>query len=254
MPSRSLLSLSNVKKYFGGVRAVDGVSFSVNKGEIVGLIGPNGSGKSTLFNVVSGVYSADGGEIYFEGERIDGLQPYDRFSKGLVRSFQNPSLFFGMTTIENTMIPPRNQVGEVLSSAPFHGKWLRQERDLSGRALDTLKSMQLVGVGLNRATEVSGGQMKLLELSRAMMGEPRLMLLDEPTAGVAPKLAVEIFDMIRTLRDESRLTFVIIEHRLEILFDYVQRVLVMNQGQIIADGNPETVSKDAKVIDAYLGE
>jgi len=249
-----ILKLEGVRKYFGGVRAVDGVSFSVEEGALLGIIGPNGSGKTTLFNVISGVYKPDSGKIYFMGERIDGLEPHEVFKKGIVRSFQNPRLFLGMTVIENLMIPPRGQIGENPVKALFRGLWARQERSLAKKALEIIRAHQLTQVRLNWSGEVSGGQMKLIEISRALMGEPKLLLLDEPTAGVAPKLAREIFERIVKLRDELGLTFMIIEHRLDVLFDYVERVLVMHQGKIICDGPPDYVVKDERVVDAYLGE
>jgi len=249
-----LLELSDVHKHFGGVRAVDGVSVRIDRNELVGLIGPNGSGKSTLFNVISGVFAPDAGEIYFEGERIDGLEPYDVFARGIVRSFQNPRLFVGMNVFENVMLAPRHQVGEHWSIAPFRSRWASQEAELAEKATETLHRMTLTPVALNRASEVSGGQMKLLEISRALAAEPKLLLLDEPTAGVAPKLSRQIFDSIRLMRDELGFTFLIVEHRLDVLFDYVERVLVMNNGRLIADGRPDEVVRDQRVIDAYLGE
>lgn len=249
-----MLELKEVQKHFGGVRAVDGVSFTLKKNELVGLIGPNGSGKSTLFNVISGVFPPDSGEIYFEGQRIDGLEPYDVFSKGIVRSFQNPRLFLGMNVLENVMIAPRDQIGERFHLAPFRALWNGQEEELAEKGVGTLGRMMLRPVALNRAGEVSGGQMKLLEISRSLMAEPKLLLLDEPTAGVAPKLSREIFESIEKMRSELALTFLIVEHRLDVLFDYVERVLVMNYGRLIADDSPDRVIRNQEVIDAYLGE
>jgi branched-chain amino acid transport system ATP-binding protein len=243
-----------VRKHFGGIRAVDGVTLRVDEGELVGVIGPNGSGKSTLFNVVSGVYRPDDGTITFQGEPIGGLDPWDIFARGVVRSFQNPRLFRGMTVIENALVPPRNQKGEKVLNAPFPPRWEAQERELAEQALMTLARNQLHSVRLNWATETSGGQMKLLEVSRAMMGEPKLLLLDEPTAGVAPKLAGEIFDELAALRRAHDLTFLIIEHRLEVLLRAVERVLVLHQGQLLFDGKPDEAVEDASVVDAYLGE
>jgi branched-chain amino acid transport system ATP-binding protein len=248
-----ILRLQRVEKRFGGLRAVAGVTADVREGEIVGLIGPNGSGKTTLFNVVSGVYRPDGGTIEFRGERIDGLDPWDVFARGLVRSFQNPRLFRGMTVVENALVPARGQKGERLAAAPFPERWEDQEVDLAERALETLARNRLEAVRLHWATEVSGGQMKLLEVSRAMMGEPKLLLLDEPTAGVAPKLAEDIFDAIVSLRHEYGLTFLIIEHRLDVLLDHVERVLVMHEGRILFDGDPKAAVQDPAVVDAYLG-
>jgi len=249
-----LLRLDGVKKHFGGIRAVDGVTASVGEGELVGLIGPNGSGKSTLFNVISGVHKLDEGTVALRGERIDGLDPWVIFARGVVRSFQNPRLFHGMTVLENVLVPPRDQKGERIANAPIPARWEDQETSLAEDALDTLIRNQLQAVPLNWATDVSGGQMKLLEVSRALMGEPKLLLLDEPTAGVAPKLAREIFETIAMLRREHGLTFLIIEHRLDVLLDYVERVLVMHEGELIFDGTPAAAVNDPRVIDAYLGE
>jgi len=249
-----ILRLDRVEKRFGGLRALDGVSADLTEGELVGLIGPNGSGKSTLFNVISGVYRPDGGTVTFRGERIDGREPWEIFARGLVRSFQNPRLFAGMTVLENALVPARNQRGERIRDAPFPKRWEGQEKALAETALEILARNQLKEVRLNWATDISGGQMKLLEVSRTRMAEPQLLLLDEPTAGVAPKLAQEIFDGIAAMHREHGLTFLIIEHRLEVLLNTVERVLVLHQGRILFDGPPESAVKDAAVIDAYLGE
>jgi len=253
-PVDPILRLDKVEKRFGGLQAVDKVTAEVREGELVGLIGPNGSGKTTLFHVISGVHRPDGGAITFRGERIDGLEPHQIFARGVVRCFQNPRLFGGMTVLENALVPPRGQVGESPVRAPFPRTWSDQEMRLAVKALRTLAAQQLADVRGNWSSEISGGQMKLLEVSRALMGEPRLLLLDEPTAGVAPKLAGEIFDGIVRLQEDLALTFVVIEHRLEVLFDYVGRVLVMHQGRILFDGHPDEAAKDTAVVDAYLGE
>lgn len=203
--------------------------------------------------MISGVHKPDSGEITFRGDRIDGLEPHEIFKRGIVRSFQNPRLFRGMVVLENALVPPRGQKGERVRNAPIRSRWEDQESGLARDGLEKLARNQLEAVRLNWATEISGGQMKLLEVSRAMMGEPRLLLLDEPTAGVAPKLAEEIFATIVNLRQEHGLAFVIIEHRLEVLLDHVERVLVMHEGRMLFDGKPEAAIEDAAVIDAYLG-
>ncbi|MEE9163215.1 MAG: ABC transporter ATP-binding protein [Thermoplasmata archaeon] len=248
-----LLRIDDVRKHFGGIRAVDGLTADVEEGTLVGLIGPNGSGKSTLFNVISGVYKPDGGRVLFRDERIDGLNPDEIFARGVVRSFQNPRLFAGMTVLENALLPPRGQIGERVVNALFPERWSDQEVSLAEAALENLGRHQLDGVRLNWATDISGGQMKLLEVARAMMGEPRILLLDEPTAGVAPKLATEIFEAILALQKEHDLTFLVIEHRLNVLFDYVERVLVMHEGGLIFDGHPDDARNDPRVVESYLG-
>lgn len=233
---------------------MDGVSLQVGEQELVGLIGPNGSGKSTLFNIISGVYRPEEGSISFRGERIDRMDAWEIFARGIVRSFQNPRLFRGMTVLENALVPPRGQRGEEVLLAPFPSRWKEQEIALAKDALQVLMRNQLQEVRLNWASDISGGQMKLLEVSRTMMAEPKLLLLDEPTAGVAPKLAQEIFDEIAALRREHGLTFIIIEHRLEVLLRAVERVLVLHQGRVLFDGRPDQAVEDAAVVDAYLGE
>lgn len=248
-----MLKLVNVVKSFGGLRAVDGVSLTINKGELVGLIGPNGSGKTTLFNVISGFYRLDKGEIYFLGERIDGLPPYEVFKRGLVRSFQNPRLFFGMTTLENALVSPPKQIGEKARHAPIHRIWTPQEINYANEAFELMKFLNLDQASRHVASELSGGQMKLLELERGLMGRPKLLLLDEPTAGVAPKLAREIFERIIELKKSYEVTFFIIEHRLEMLFDYVEHVFVMHRGKIIAHGTREEIVNDPLVKKVYLG-
>ena len=249
-----MLKLANVVKTFGALRAVDDVSLEVEERTLTGLIGPNGSGKTTLFNVIAGVYKPDNGEIYFKGERIDGLAPDEVFHKGIVRSFQIPRLFTGMTLLCNALIPPRHQTGEKIRYAPIHRTWKAQEIGNARKAQKIMNTLQLDGVITNLASNISGGQMKLLEIGRASMGEPELLLLDEPTAGVAPKLAHEIFEKIKSLAEDSGITCFIIEHRLELLFDFVKKIFVMHEGRIIAQGTRDDVLKNQTVINGYLGD
>ncbi len=249
----TLLYVKDLHKSFGGLKALNGVNLEVNKGELVGLIGPNGSGKTTLFNVISGLLNPDKGGIYFDGKRIDNLKPSEVYRLGLVRSFQTPQLFTGLTVLENLLVPPKDQIGEKIRYAPLRSKWQKQEEMLGGIAKSTAKIVELDAVRYNIAQNVSGGQMKLLELGRALMGEPKMMLLDEPTAGVLPKLAEQIFAKIVELRGSLGLTFFIIEHRLDILLKYVERVYVLHQGQVIAEGAPEVVTRKKEVIEVYLG-
>ena len=248
-----LLRVENLVKAFGGLHAVDDVTFEVEPGRLVGIVGPNGSGKTTLFNLISGVVKPTSGKIYLNDKRIDGLQPYEIFHRGIVRSYQIPRLFYGMSVRENSLLSPRDQIGESVLKAPIYSSWVRQEHELTGKSTELLEMLQLERLAGESASNLSGGQQKLLEIGRALMGNPSMLLLDEPTAGVSPKLAVEIFERIVDLQKRLKLTFLVIEHRLEVLFDYVESVHVMDKGKIIYSGSPSDVSKDQKVIDAYLG-
>ena len=248
-----ILRVENVYKYFGGIRAVDGVTLEVPRRGIVGLIGPNGSGKTTLFNVISGVYKPDRGRIIFDGVDITGWSPDRVFRVGLVRTFQTPRVWASLTVFENILGSGRGQKGENPLRALIRRLWVGQELEYAGRALDWAEFTGLEPVVSNLASDISGGQMKLLEMARALMGEAKMLLLDEPAAGVNPTLARRIFDGIKRLREEKGLTFLIIEHRLEILFDYVDYVYVMHRGKIVAEGKPAEVAENPVVADIYLG-
>lgn len=249
-----LLRLHNVSKSFGRLQAVASVSLAIPQGRIIGLIGPNGSGKSTLINVISGVLQANSGQINFDGQDITRWPAADIFHLGLVRSFQDPSLFFRMTVLDNALLPAKNQRGEKPGLAPFHRLWRNQEIELAQAAGQLFDQIQLRDHYANLSSDLSGGQMKLLELGRSLMGDPKLLLLDEPTAGVAPKLAYTIFEQIEHLRRTRNLTFLIIEHRLEILFDFVDSLYVMHLGRLLAQGTPAEISANAEVREIYFGE
>lgn len=254
MSAEAILSVERISKSFGGVRAVDDVSFSVKRGSITGLIGQNGSGKSTLFNLISGVWKKDpGGSVTFDGRRIDRLPPHKIFQLGLGRTFQTPRLFTGMTVLENTMLAAKGQKGERPSVAPFPARWEGQEVELAKKARSQMGPLEIEGIYDKWSNEISGGQMKLVQLSNAVMGDPRMLLLDEPTAGVAPRLAQDIFQSIADERSQKGTTFFIIEHRLGVLFKHVDTVLFMHQGRIIAEGKPEEIVKDQRLLEAYLG-
>ena len=249
-----MLELRNVHKSFGRLAAVAGVSLHVAEGEIVGLIGPNGSGKSTLLSTIMGAYKPDAGEILFDGHEIGGLAPDRIFGYGLARSYQDPSLFFRMSTLDNALLPARGQTGELARHAPWRRWWWRQEQENAASAATILDDLKIRSRAAAPAADLSGGQMKLLEMGRALMGEPKMLLLDEPTAGVAPALAYTIFEEIDRMRTAHKLTFLIVEHRLEILFDFVDRVYVMHMGQVISAGAPAEIENDAHVREVYFGE
>lgn len=245
--------MTDVVKSFENLRAVDKVSLTVKRGSLTGLIGPNGSGKSTLFNIVSGIERADSGRVFFSGERIDGLPPHRVFRRGLVKSSQDPKLFLGMTVLDNVMIPPKNQLGEKPYNAPIRSIWLSQEIELAKKAGRLLNGLAMRDLFKQSASEISGGQMKLLEVGRTLMGEPKMLLLDEPTAGVAPILAQEIFEQMLRMREELDITLFIIEHRLEVLFEYADYIYVMHRGRILAEGTPGEILENATVAEVYLG-
>jgi branched-chain amino acid transport system ATP-binding protein len=249
-----LLVLENVSKSFERLRAVDGVSLAVPRGQIVGLIGPNGSGKSTLFNLIAGLARAEGGRIVFDGHDITRRAADQIFQLGLARGFQDPALFFRLTVLDNTLLPAKGQRGERATLAPIHRAWARQEAALAATASELLDRVQLRGQYPQLAANISGGQMKLLDLGRSLMSQPQMLLLDEPTAGVSPKLARTIFDQIENLRATLGLTFFIIEHRLEILFDFVGAVYVMHNGRVIAHGPPAEIAANTQVREIYFGE
>ncbi|MGC9009927.1 MAG: ABC transporter ATP-binding protein [Sulfolobales archaeon] len=232
---------------------MDKVSIEVKEGSITGLIGPNGSGKTTLFNVISGVYKPDGGEVYFRGKRIDGLKPHQIYKMGLVRTFQIPRPFWGLTTYENILASGRDNPGENPLKALIRRIWVRKEEELSKKSIEVMRVLDMIKFARLRPAELSAGELKILEIARGLVSDPVLLMLDEPVAGVEPSFAHEIFRNIVRLRDEYGITFFIIEHKIDILFNYVEEVYVMDRGKIIARGDPLTVSKDPNVIEAYIG-
>lgn len=250
----SLLELQHVRKDYGGLRAVDDVSFGVEQGKIVGLIGPNGSGKSTLMNLIAGSVPQTAGHIYFDGVEITNFSSDKVFQQGIARGYQDPSLYFKMTVLDNVLLPVKHQRGESPFFAPFSRFWHDQEEAHAGRAMQVLEQVQLHQHYNKLASDLSGGQMKLLEIARALMGDPKLLLLDEPTAGVAPNLAHDIFKQIAHLRDEYGITFLIVEHRLEILFDFVDYVYVMHMGNLLAEGTAGDIANNATVREVYFGD
>jgi branched-chain amino acid transport system ATP-binding protein len=248
-----LLQINDVRKTFGNLRALDGVTFGVNEKEIHILIGPNGSGKTTLINCVSGFYKPDEGRVTLGGKDITSMPPYKLYAMGVSRTFQIPSLFTKLTVMENVLVAEKGNPGESFTRSLFKGSWMKKETEATERAFAILQLLGLDRVWGRQASTMSGGQMKLLELARALMSGAKLILLDEPISGVNPTLAHEIFGRILKLRDELGVTFLIVEHRLEIALSYVDSVTAMALGKVVAAGKPELVMADPKVIEAYLG-
>jgi branched-chain amino acid transport system ATP-binding protein len=249
-----LLEAKGLVRSFGRFNAVDGVDLEVAPGTITGLIGPNGAGKSTLFNLIAGALPPTAGAIRFEGGDITGLPPNRIFTLGLARTFQIPRPFPRMTVLENAMLVPLRQSGERFWSNWLAGRRVaREERAIRERAAEALSFCGL-GQKLDElAGNLSGGQQKLLELARVMMIDPKLILLDEPAAGVNPALIEILIDKILELKARG-VTFLIIEHNMDLVMRICRPLIVMTQGRVIARGSPDEVRNDPRVLDAYLGE
>jgi len=250
----SILEADEVVKHFGGIYAVDGASLEVTQGSITALIGPNGAGKTTFFNVITGFYRSDGGAASFDGDPILGRSPHRIAQLGMVRTFQITKALARMSVLDNMMLAAPDQPGEHLLGLITKPRAVRRrEREVRDDALELLEGFNLAKLADDYAGTLSGGQRKLLELARALMTKPRMLLLDEPMAGINPTLGRRLLDHMQRLRGEEGVTFLFIEHDMEVVMNHSDRVIVMASGRVIADGTPDQVRSDEKVIDAYLG-
>jgi neutral amino acid transport system ATP-binding protein len=248
------LVVRNVYKHFGGIQAVNGASFSVKRGSITALIGPNGAGKTTLFNLVTGFYKPDAGEILYEEESIFRKPPYAVARRGMVRTFQITKALAAMPVIDNMLLATSRHPGENLVTLFARPAATRaREKDAQDRARELLETFNLHTKADDYAGTLSGGQRKLLELARALMSEPKMVLLDEPMAGINPTLGRRLLEHMERLRTEEGVTFLFVEHDMDVVMNHSDEVVVMALGKVIAHGPPEQVRSDQRVIDAYLG-
>jgi branched-chain amino acid transport system ATP-binding protein len=250
----ALLEVNRVKKSFGGLEVLKGVSLEIEAGKIIGLVGPNGSGKTTLFNLIFGLFKPNAGHIYFRQKRIEGLPPHQIYALGLAFVFQLPRLFLQLTVLDNLILAAREQVGVQLGGVLFcRRRWQRQEAALAEKAYQILELLEMTSLATNAAQELSGGQRKLLEIGRALMTDPVLVLLDEPAAGVNPVLGQKIYRNMKMLAQRG-LSFLVIEHKLEMLFNFAHYIYVMDKGNLITSGEPQEVIRSPLFYSAYLGE
>lgn len=250
----SLLEVRDLCMNFGGLQAVNQCSFTIEEGTITGLIGPNGAGKTTTFNMIAGELVPSSGQIIFQGENIAGLPTHQMFHKGIVRTFQIPHEFGLMTVLENLMVVPPEQPGETLLKTWLSsGRVKSREKEVMERAEDALDFLSISHLRDEQAKNLSGGQKKLLEIGRTMMTDAKLVLLDEPGAGVNPTLLLSIRDMILKLKADRGYTFCLIEHDMEMISSLCDPVVVLAEGTVLMQGSMDQVRNNPEVLDAYLG-
>ena len=248
------LKVTNLIKDFGGLRAVDNMSFEVGADQLVGFIGPNGCGKTTTFNCISGLMSVTSGSIEIFGQEATSLRPDQIHALGLTRTFQHTRLWREMTVIENLLVAPRDQFAPSVIKALLRPASRESEVERIDRAYSILESLEMTRMAGNLASELSGGQSKLIDIARALMSTPRFLLLDEPVAGVAGPLAEKIFENLRELTEKNGIGMLVIEHNMDfILRRGVDRIIVANSGKILMQGTPDEVRNNSEVINAYLG-
>ena len=250
-----LLKVDNVSMIFGGLRAVSNLSMYINKGELIGLIGPNGAGKTTAFNMITGVYTPSEGDVYFNGVKSSGKKSYQVTQLGMARTFQNIRLFSELSVIDNVKIAYNMHVTYNLVDAIIRDKkYLNEEDFITQKAMDLLKIFHLEGEANEVAKNLPYGKQRRLEIARALATEPKLLLLDEPAAGMNPQETHELMEMIRWIRDKFDLSILLIEHDMGLVMGVCERIYVLEYGMKIAEGTPEEITHNSRVIEAYLGE
>ncbi len=249
-----LLNIRGLSKHFGGLRAVDGFEMSVGLGELVGLIGPNGAGKTTVFNMITGLYRPTDGQITFGGEDVTGLEPHQITQRGIGRTFQNIRVFPNLTVLDNVCVAYHPHAGYSIGDALFRTpRFETRERELVERSQDFLTVFNLQDRQNEVAKNLPYGEQRRLEIARALATEPKLLLLDEPAAGMNPRETVRLMELIHFIRDRFKLTILLIEHQMRVVMGICEGITVMDFGQIIARGTPREIQCNQKVVEAYLG-
>jgi branched-chain amino acid transport system ATP-binding protein len=250
-----MITVKNLSKHFGGIKAVDGVDLHIDRGSITGLVGPNGAGKTTMFNLIAGLYQPTDGEIILDGEDVTDLTSHQLFHKGLLRTFQIAHEFPTLSVLENLMMVPADQLGENLMNSWLKRKQIREEeKALQAKAEEVVDFLSISHLKNERAGNLSGGQKKLLELARTMMVDAKIVFLDEVGAGVNKSLLKEISDSILKLHEERKYTFCIIEHDIDFITKLCDPVIVLAEGKVLFEGTAGEVKENNEVINSYLGK
>ena len=251
----ALLKATKLSKVFGGLKAVSNFEVTIEKGELIGLIGPNGAGKTTAFNLLTGVYEPTTGEIELDGKSLVGLKPYQITQLGLARTFQNIRLFSELTVLDNVKIAYHFHVKYgILESVLRMGRYHKEEAEIEAKAIELLKIFKLADKKDEIAKNLPYGEQRRLEIARALAAQPKLLLLDEPAAGMNPQETQELMKMIQWIKKEFDLTILLIEHDMSLVMNVCERIYVLEYGSMIAQGVPEEIKNNPRVIEAYLGE
>ena len=250
-----LLQIKSLTHFFGGLRAVYDYNLDLEEGELVGLIGPNGAGKTTIFNLVTGAYKPTEGEVWLNGHNVIGLRPHQITAKGIARTFQTIRLWNELTVLDNICIAHASRIKYSLLDSILHGsRYREEEKEIKEQAMELLAVFGLAGQAQELAKNMPYGAQRRVEIARALATEPRLLLLDEPAAGMNPGEIGELMDLIQQIRQEFGLTIWIIEHQMRVIMNICERIKVIDFGETIAEGTPVEIQNNPRVIEAYLGE